>query len=156
MSAWIERIVAGVVDHVRAAVPDIEVEAWPDDPEGFEFYHEGAVALVRYAGSDFSEPKAIGAVVQDRAMEIVIRLLVRSLMGDGGAYRVLESLRRALTGQRIEGCTRMRPRREGFVGRLGGVWRFDMSFVTSCPAIEDADTESGPLLKDVRVEGESP
>src|SRR5260370_22583310 len=68
---------------------------------------------------------------------------------DQGAYSILEAVRVALTGfQPNAGCTKMAPKRERFEARdkEGGVWIYDMRFVTRTVAVENVPQPNFPLL----------
>lgn len=142
-------IETAIVARLAAALTGLRVEAFPDSPDTYRLQHPRGAVLVGYGRSDYGRPLATGPIVQDRRLEFDITVLARHLRDHGGAYGVLDAVRIALTGFRPAGATGLQPVRDRFLAVRDGVWRYAITLATTMPALETADEEQGPLLRQV-------
>ena len=160
----INAIEAAIVEQLKNSLSNylgrqvIEVTHFPDKPEAYELRHRIGVAMVIYMGSTFGDILDVGHVAQERTMRFAIGVRIRDLgwafggpaSGTSpGAYQVLEAIRLALTGfQPSTGCTKMAPEREHFLERdkQGGVWVYEMVFMTRTVTVEDYRKPNYPLF----------
>jgi len=155
----IATIEAAIVTQLQAAIGNVvEVIHYPDRPEAYEMRHRIGVAMVIYMGSDYGTILDTAHVAQERTMTFAVGVRIRDLgwsfggppSGTSpGAYQILEGIRLALTGfQPNTGCTRMHPTEERFIDRdrQGGVWVYEMHFVTRTMAVEAYQPPTFPLF----------
>lgn len=155
----ITTIESAIVAQLKAAIGNaVDVAHFPDKPEHYRMTHRVGAALVIYEGSEYADIEIIDYVAQQRALEFSVTVMMRDLGWayggqpggpDPGAYSILEAARVALTGfQPSTGCTKMAPKRERFEARdkEGGVWIYDMRFVTRTVAVENVPQPNFPLL----------
>ncbi|WP_298438059.1 Gp37 family protein [Geobacter sp.] len=146
-----------IIARLKAQLPAILVQPYPDNPEIWEPTHPVGALLVRYSDGEYSLPRDTGVVVQERDLMFEITLALWSLRGksgQGGLYSYLEAVRVALTGFVPPHCSRkMTPVAEEFVGRGGGLknksqrlWQYAITFKTSTLNIEVLEEEQAPLL----------
>src|ERR1700730_10382775 len=124
-----------IVTQLRSQISSIEIAHYPDRPETSRMTHRIGTPLVIYKGAQYGDLLDTAAVIQERKLEFEVSVMMRdlgwSVGGDAsgpspGAYAIIESIRRALTGFEVPGCRKMYPLREKFVKRdkQGGVWTY--------------------------------
>ena len=145
-----------IVARLKAKLPTILVQQYPDDPENYAPAHPVGALLVRYASAEYSDTRDLGNVVQERDLVFEITLALWSLRGrsgQGGLYSYLEGVRVALTGYTPPNCQRkMTAIEDGFINRSGGLkgqrlWQYAISFRTTVFNIEVLDEVAVTLLK---------
>lgn len=152
---FIDDMIAAIVQRLGTAVPALQVEAFPDNPETYRLYHPKGAALVIYGGSQYGEPQAVDILVQERRAEFDVTLLLRNLRGPEGANAHLDAIRLALTGHKlVGGGSKLRPVHDRFVSHDNGIWRFEVTFAATIPAIEMAPEELGPAITKLTFTGE--
>ncbi|MGH7839887.1 MAG: Gp37 family protein [Candidatus Binataceae bacterium] len=146
-----------IVSQLSAQINSIEIAHYPDRFESYRLTHRVGAALVRFDAAEYGKLIDAAAVVQKRTLSFAIRLMMRDLGwsygGDAGgpspgAYALLESIRGALSGFQIGGCSKMYPVKERFVERdkEGGVWIYESVFAFTTAAVEPATIDNFPLL----------
>ncbi|BDV42437.1 hypothetical protein GURASL_13600 [Geotalea uraniireducens] len=150
-----------IIDRLRAKLPGILVQPYPDNPESYEPTHPVGALLVRYSDADYSDSRDTATVVQDRDMHWEITLAMWSLRGKAGGkglYAYLEAGRVALTGFKPPHCRlKMTPVTEGFVNRTASglknkaqrLWQYQITFRTQGLNIELVDEEQEVLLRHI-------
>lgn len=113
----------------------VRIEAFPDKPEEFDFEGYDAAALVLYDGSRFDAAGALGEQGVREELRLVVALLVRSLHGDGGAYRLIHETRVALHGVSLAGSTALRPTEAALDRSDAGVWQYRLVFEAALVAV---------------------
>jgi len=155
----ITSIEAEIVAQLKLALGNVvDVAHFPDKPEAYRLTHRIGTVLVMYTGAEYGKILDTGHVVQERTMEFVIGMRIRDLgwayggppSGTSpGAYQIIEGIRLALIGfQPSTGCTRMMPKSERFVDRdkEGGVWVYEIVFVTRTMSVESYEPPKYPLF----------
>ena len=159
-----------IVTQLRSQISSIEITHYPDRPETWRLTHRVGAALVMYKGAQYGDLLDTAAVIQERKLEFEISVMMRDLGwavgGDAagpspGAYAIIESVRRALTGYAVPGCRKMYPLREKFVKRdkQGGVWTYSSTFALTTVAVEASAPDNFPLfIKGIALEegGQTP
>ncbi len=147
-----------IIDRLKAKLPTILVQPYPDNPEVYEPSHPVGALLVRYSDADYGVTKDAAIVVQDRDMQWEITLALWSLRGkgkQGGLYSYLEAVRVALTGFIPPHCRRrLTPVAEEFITRSTGnirnrnqrLWQYAITFRTTCLNIQVQEEDQAPLL----------
>lgn len=133
-----------VIARLQVRIPELAVDAFPDNPEKYRLNHPIGALLVRYNGSKYGGVSDTDAVLQERTMVVEVTLVFRSLNGKDGVYAYLEAVRRALAGYRIPAFSKLKPVRDEFVSQGGGEWRYAIDFVTKTAVIEE-DTPKATL-----------
>lgn len=137
-----------LVDAVTAAFPDLEVQAFPDRPQQWNFIHELGSILVRFHGGKFSRPMDTSeAVVQKRTPGFVFTIYTRNLHDHLGAYDILETLRQAITGFKMPGCMALYPLDEQFQAQHEGVWVYEAVYAAETWSVSNLPVEEvGPAM----------
>lgn len=143
-----------ILDRLKAKVPGILVQPYPDNPEVWEPTHPVGALLVRFSDDDYSDSKDTDLVVQDRDLMWEITLAFWSLRGKAGQkglYSYLEMVRTVLTGFTPPDCSaKMHPVSTEFITRAAGnlknknqrLWQYAITFKTTCLNIEEDDSGS--------------
>lgn len=126
MSATVQEIQDAIIAKLTAALPELTVEAFPDNPGEYELLHPLGAALVQYDGSSYSDNKVSnGAVVQVRTLRFTVVYLVRSLRDSSGCFALMERGAAALSGLCIPGAlTAGVLTSDGFLAEADGVWTY--------------------------------
>ena len=113
----------------------VKVEAFPDKPEEYDFEGYDAAALVLYDGSRFDAAGPVGEQGLRETQRLAVALLVRSLLGEGGAYRLIHETRVALHGVSLAGSTALRPLEAALDRADAGVWQYRLVFEAAVVAV---------------------
>jgi hypothetical protein len=121
-----------IIARLKSLLTGLHIQGFAQNADEFAVKHPAGAALVMYGGSSFTTPSSLAAINQDRKMAFDIILLFKNLRtqdgGHTGAYDYLDDVRKALTGYRIAGCSKMYPTRDDFIDEESGVWRYGMTF----------------------------
>jgi hypothetical protein len=140
---------AAFVARVKEALPNLEVIPFPDKPETYHFVHDLGAVLVRYHGATFGPQLPVDAIVQEQTANWYLMIYSRNLRDHQGAYDILTTLQRVLTGFKAPGCDKAYPVSVDFVNQQDGVWVFDAVYQHTTLAVEKVMVEvGGPLLGD--------
>lgn len=148
-----EALEAAVMARLTARLPDLAVEAYPDDPDGYRLNHPVGALLVRYHGSKYGPLLDAGIVVQERRLAIEVTLVMRCLNGKEGVYGALEEVRQALAGHAPPAFGKLVPIGDEFLGEGGGEWRYAIDFMTTTTVIEEDEPENDPLVTRITFKG---
>ncbi len=151
MATTLEMIDATVA-RLRATLPGLAVEYFPEQPTAYRLNHPRGALLVTYAGSDFGDTADLTHVMQPRLVKLSVTVILRQLNGRGGAVDVLDLVRQAMVGFRPPDCRKVRALSEKFLGETAGLWQYAVDFAADAMQVEDADPDSGPLLTNVTYE----
>ena len=125
-----------VIARLKTRLPGrVRVEAFPDKPEEYDFEGYDAAALVLYDGSRFDAAGPLGEQGLRETQRLVVALLVRSLLGEGGAYRLIHEARVALHGVSLAGATALRPLEAALERSDAGVWQYRLVFEATLVAV---------------------
>lgn len=144
-------IETALVGRLAAALPDIQVEAYPERPEKYVLKHARGAALIGYGRSVYGDPQAPDVIVQLRQMEFDITILARNLRSHGGAYGYLDAARVALAGWRPAGARKVVPVRDRFIGVKDGVWRYALTVSLAAVTVEVAEPEQAAVLRQITL-----
>lgn len=145
----ITEIEEAILIRLKAKIQGLQIEGFPEKPYEYKLIHPKGALLVSYAGSTYSEPKSTDIVVQDRKMEFDITVVIRNLRTYEGAYAYLETVRIALTGYRIKGCSKIYPVKEVFVSEDAGIWQYVITLALTMPVVEIEEDDQLPLLRKI-------
>jgi hypothetical protein len=148
---------AAFIARLQGRLPELEVEAFPDDPDEYRLNHPIGALLVRYHGSKYGMPEHTNFMVQERVMAVEVTLVFRCLNGKDGIYAYLESVRRALAGYQPAGFTKIKPVGEEFLAQGGGEWRYAVDFSTTTIVVEESEDDpvlGGPIKNISFTQGE--
>ena len=149
-----EALEQAVIARLQDRMPELEVEAFPDDPEAYRLNHPLGALLVRYHGSKFGPLLDAGLMVQERSMALEVTLVFRSLNGKEGVYAYLEAVRLALAGFKPPAFAKLKPLGEEFLAQDGGEWRYAIDFATTTTVIEEGEPEVAPLVTKITFKGD--
>jgi hypothetical protein len=132
----VEAVVAAAVARLSDTLPPrVHVAAFPDNPDAFDFEGHASAALVLYDGSRFDEAGLGGQRGQRETLRIVIALLVRALLGNGGAYELVDATRKALHGRVLASATGCRPVEIALERQDQGVFQYRLVFEATLPVM---------------------
>lgn len=133
-----------IVTRLKAIVApnnEVEIQAFPDNPNEYNLIHPGGALLVRFNGIAYQTPDPNNQkfLTQDGLFQWIIVEMQRNLSLKGanqGVYELIESVRAALTGYTIStlsDASVMYPTGVQFVSEDQGKWVYQSSFVFSHP-----------------------
>lgn len=148
------QMLEAVVERLRAKLPALAVEYFPERPADYRLNHPKGALLVSYVGSQFGDSVDTSIIAQPRTVKPSVTVVLRQLSGRGGAVDVLDLVRTALLGYRLPDCRKMRVVSEKFLGESAGLWQYAVDFSAETMQVEDAEADAGPLLTKVDYEEE--
>ena len=125
-----------IIQKIRENIPELHVEGFPDKPSEFRLTHPNGAILVHYQGGNYSEPKSLGYIIQDKKLEFSVSVVTRNLRSHEGAYFYIDKIREILTGYRPDNCSKMQPNKEAFLSEDTGIWQYTINFLLTTPTIE--------------------
>lgn len=146
------QIIDAVVERLRAKLPALAVEYFPEQPADYRLNHPRGALLVSYAGSQFGDTVDTAVIAQPRTVKLSITVVLRQLNGRGGAVDVLDLVRLTLVGFRPPDCRKARVVSEKFLGESAGLWQYAVDFSAEAMQVEDAEGTTEPLLTEVTYE----
>lgn len=140
----LEAIEDDIVAKLTADITDVHVQSYPSNPNNYQLIHPNGALLVRYLGSNYTEPdpNSKKVLVQDRVHEWEITVLDKNLRltkAHQGVYGRIEQVRESLSGYTIStlpDATILFPIRDDFIGTQGGRWQYEIVFGFIEPASE--------------------
>lgn len=128
MSNYIELIENVLLERLQANLPELVVEAFPDNPSEYEFIHPVGAVLVQYDSSNFGEDYCLAFTAQKRTMKFNVVSLTRSLRDHNGCYDVLERISQTILGLKLNGFEQFKQETDSFSDETDGVWTYVQSF----------------------------
>ena len=150
--ATTKAILQAVADRLKAGVPGVAVELYPENPGAWRMNHPRAALLVDYRGSRYGEPVDTSIVAQGRDLSIGVSVVARTLHDAYGALAITDAVRLALLGQRLPDCFKTRLASERFVSADAGNWIYELVFAVESLVVEDAEGDAGPALTRVMAD----
>jgi len=126
-------------------ITNVDVRSWPDNPTEFNHLHPNGSLLVRYNGSNYTNPPEANNqkfLTQTRTFEWIVTVIQRSLKlkkGHQGVYTLIESVRSKLSGYTITNqsdASILWPINDRFVAEDGGKWVYEITFAFTAPEHE--------------------
>ncbi|MEQ0902939.1 Gp37 family protein, partial [Pseudomonas aeruginosa] len=77
---------------------ELAVELFPEQPGNYRLNHPRGSILLAYGRSQFGQPEAADAVLQERNLVFRLTLVFRQLNGKDGVTSYLDRIRESLTG----------------------------------------------------------
>lgn len=148
------QIIEAVVARLKAKLPQLAAEYFPDKPAEYRLNHPRGALLVSYPGSTFGDTVDVEFVAQPRTVKLSVTVVMRQLNGRGGAVDVVDDVRRALVGWRPPDCGKVKASREAFVDETAGIWQYAVDFTATAMLVEDADVGTETPLTVVTYEEE--
>lgn len=134
--SYLERVEDALVAALKAGVPgSAKVDAYPANPDSYDFAGLEAAVLVHYQGSRYSGREGPANANQARRLNFNIILLTRKLRTHSGAYTTLEDIRLALQGAVFEGAGPAEIVSDSLTSENQGLWRWDIVIGLNTPAI---------------------
>lgn len=146
------QIIDAVVERLKAKLPQLAVEYFPDRPAEYRLNHPKGALLVSYPGSTFGDSVDVTYVAQPRDVKLSIAVVMRQLNGRGGAVDVVDAVRHALVGWRAPDCKKARAVAETFLGETAGIWQYAVEVAAEAMLVEDADVNTETPLTQVIYE----
>lgn len=144
----IEKVETAILDRLTENMPGhCKVEAFPADPDDYDFAGLDAAVLIHYSGSRYAGRDGPVTANQTRRMNFSCVLLVRELRGTRGAYRLLEALRQLMQGESFAGAGPAEIVSDALVSEARGQWRWDITFGLNTPAIALDRQKPVPLMQ---------
>lgn len=135
----INNIENSIIERLKAKIPELHIEGFPEKPAEFKLVHPKGAILVHYQGGIYSDQKALAVIVQEKKYEFSITVVMRHLRTHEGAYGYLDRVRNILTGFKPEGGSKMIPVKDEFIGEDNGIWQYSINFTTVIPVLEDIE-----------------
>lgn len=132
-----ELIEKAIITCLQAAIPELEISAFPDNPADYEFIHPLGAVLVQYDSSSFDDYQCLAFTAQKRTLRFNAVSIMRSLRSHCGCYAILDRIRRALLGLKIDGCEQIRQTDERFSDESDGIWTYTQTFSVVTTDIQD-------------------
>lgn len=133
----IRAIENSIINKLKTDFPEVLVEGFPDKPSEFILLHSIGALLVHYQGSNYTNSESLGYIVQDNKKEFSITIVTRNLRANQGAYEYLDKVKAALTGFRVDECTKLMPTKDFFISENGGIWQYGINFTLTTTNIQD-------------------
>lgn len=132
---------------------ELAVDLFPEQPGNYRLNHPRGSILLAYGRSQFGQPEAADAVLQERNLVFRLTLVFRQLNGKDGVTSYLDRIRESLTGWYPPHCDNpCRPLSEQFLGHVQGVWQYAVDIATRATQLQVQGPETGPLLTTARFE----
>ena len=142
--ATTKAILQAMAERLKAEVPGVAVELYPENPGAWRLNHPKAALLVDYRGAKYGESVDTGIVAQARELSVGISVVARTLHDAYGALAITDAVRLALLGYRLPDCRKARLESERFVAQEAGNWIYELVFSAESLAVEDAEGDTGP------------
>lgn len=148
----IANLEAALVETLRQALPEFQVEPFPEEPEEYDFIHPLGAVLVQYDSADFQGDRALACTALPASLLFNVVVLTRNLRQHHGSYATLERVRRALLGLKLPGWEQVKQTRESFLAEEDGVWSFVQSYsvqtlvLQAYPNYQAQDPDYGEVL----------
>ncbi|QIW15851.1 hypothetical protein A4G20_05650 [Pasteurellaceae bacterium RH1A] len=125
-------ILSALEQHLKAALPEWEVELFPNDPATYHLSHINGAVLISYLASKFDKPRPTARVTQTRHLQLALTVITRDLHSDEGALALLDQLRLLVVGFRPPDCGECYLVDEFFDGKSeeSGVWQYQLILQT--------------------------
>lgn len=124
----IEDIETVLIKKLQNELPELAVEAFPDNPSEYEFIHPLGAVLVQYESTQFEGDYALAFTAQPATITFAVVSLTRNLRSHSGCYDVLERIRNAILGLKIPGLEQVKQTDERFSAEEDGVWTYLQTF----------------------------
>ena len=149
----VSELLSAVVLRLRAKLPALHVDFFPESPAEFRLNHPVGAVLVSYGKSTFGRTQDVGVVIQPQTVRFNATAVLRQLNGKGGAVDVLDLLRQSLGGWRPPDCQRdIWLVEDVFLGQREGLWQYVLTFETVTVFVQDSESADLPLLTQVEYE----
>lgn len=135
----IREIEDSIIQYLKNKFPDFLVQGFPEKPQEFILLHPIGAILVHYKGGNYANSNAIEFISQDKGLNFAITVVTRNLRNNKGAYETLDKIKQVLCGYKIPGCTKLTPKKEGFISETNGIWQYEIEFTLSTPSIEEME-----------------
>lgn len=133
----IREIENSIITKLKNDFPEVLVEGFPEKPSEFILLHAVGALLVHYQGSNYTNSKSLGYIVQDNKKEFSITIVTRNLRANQGAYEYLDKVKAALSGFQVDECTKLMPTKDFFISENGGIWQYGINFTLTTTNIQD-------------------
>lgn len=150
--ATMMQIVDAVVARLKAKLPQLAAEYFPDNPDEYRLNHPKGALLVSYPGSTFDDTVDVGCVAQPRMVKLSVTVVMRQLNGRGGAVDMVDAVLLALVGWRPPDCRKANAKRDAFLNGKAGIWQYAVDLTAETMFVEDAEGDDGPLLTHITTD----
>lgn len=121
---------------LKAAVPDVGVELYPEKPTTWRLNNAKGALLVDFRGGQFGAAKDTQAAFTERTLTFGVSVVARTLYKGFGGLDLLDKTRAALNGYCPPNCKKLLPKAEKFLGEQQGLWIFEATFETQTIELE--------------------
>jgi hypothetical protein len=133
-----------IVERLKEKLPNVKVEPFPDNIQEYQFLTAKNAVLVHYLGSTAEPSQSPNTINQQLTVRWGITILSRGLRlkegvsGGEGAYQILDKVKSALIGFRVDGCSKMFMESELFTDNSpSGVWCYQFTAAMETNYMED-------------------
>lgn len=149
--ATTKAILQAAAERLKSQVPGVAVELYPENPAAWRLNHPRGALLLDYRGSRYSAMVDTGIAAQERELSFGVSVVARTLHDAYGALLLTDAVRLALLGVRLPDCRKTRLESERFVAQEAGIWIYEAVFMAAGLVVEEADGDTGPLLRKLAV-----
>lgn len=110
---------------ITAALPFLEVRVFHEGFDQITFTHPTGCILVHYTATEYGD---INHGNQTVSYNVEINLVVRSIVKQSGAYRIMRSIRKQLSGQHIKPLGKMFIKNQQLITKQGSLWHYIQNF----------------------------
>lgn len=146
------QIIDALVVRLKAKLPQLAVEYFPDKPTEYRLNHPRGALLVSYLGSQFDKTVDVTYIAQPRTVKLSVTVILRQLNGRGGAVDVVDDVRRALIGWQPPDCRKVWAVSDKFLGETAGLWQYAVDLASQSMLVEDSDVNTGQPLTQITYE----
>lgn len=131
-----KELLIAIQNRLKAELPDVAVELYPEKPTGWRLNHPKGALLVDFRGAAFGNAKDSGLALTERTLSFGVSVVARTLYAAFGGLELLDKTRQALNGFVLPHCKKILPKSEKFVGSESGLWVFEFVFSTQTVELE--------------------
>lgn len=121
MAGLVQDAEAALIGKLASLGLNLDVSAYPEDPQKYRLTHANGALLVKYAGSDYEDTGIAQRLTQIQTVQFDIYVVTRNLKTHTGAYAVIDAVIEGLGGQTITGGM-LSPVKDGFLYEDSGIW----------------------------------
>lgn len=110
---------------ITSALPFLEVRVFHEGFDQMAFTHPIGCVLIHYTATEYGD---VSSGNQTVSYNIEINLVVRSIVKQSGAYRIMRAIRKALGSYHVKPLGRTFIRNQQLIAKEGSLWHYIQNF----------------------------